>query len=473
MGDECQVNSDCSLCSGGYCNMDCGCTYPTPCQCSSDQDCDQFDGICDVPSPHHPQYCSYCDDTGLCKGGCIDSANCPDGYECNDHICEEVVLCVEDTECQGYNNTCNVHYNNCFYCGGDCGANDGCCPGCHDSDLNCQYPTPICDGNSHICGCWNDNDCNVGDFCNSDTNVCEAQCVEDTECVGFDQICNENYDNCFYCGAGDCETSFGCCPGSHDSDLNCQYPKPICMGDHTCGCQSDSDCNAGDFCNSDTNACEKIPDECQTDADCNEGLTGVCATDDDGQTIECKYCESNGLYNVCKPGCKYDSDSNDIPRCPVGLDDCNVDTHNCQASQGSTLLTKIVFSSKGCNGCTKEGVNMTLAGDSIITPQPRCKTVDLNHPDQVDFAGKSTFTANAADHYMGWENCWQGALEGRIEQSTVTWTGEGTWMPESICYDWSKETNRVFVCTFSAGTSLSSGQSATGSCGPADGTSCP
>ena len=95
------------------------------------------------------------------------------------------------------------------------------------------------------------------------------------------------------------------------------------MGDHTCGCQSDSDCNvrvpslendikhqttliqAGDFCNSDTNACEKIPDECQTDADCNEGLTGVCATDDDGQTIECKYCESNGLYNVCKPGTAY------------------------------------------------------------------------------------------------------------------------------------------------------------------------
>jgi len=116
---------------------------------------------------------------------------------------------------------------------------------------------------------------------------------------------------------------------------------------------------------------------------------------------------------------------------------------------------------------------MTLAGDSDQIPQPRCKTVDLNHPDQVDFATKSTFTANAADHYMGWENCWKGALEGRIEQSTVTWTGEGTWMPESICYDWSKDSNRVFVCTFSEGTSLSSGQSATGSCGAADGTSCP
>ena len=50
---------------------------------------------------------------------------------------------------------------------------------------------------------------------------------------------------------------------------------------------------------------------------------------------------------------------------------------------------------------------MTLAGDSIIVPQPRCKTVDLDHPGQVDFAAKSTFIANAEEQNMGWENCWQ------------------------------------------------------------------
>ena len=50
---------------------------------------------------------------------------------------------------------------------------------------------------------------------------------------------------------------------------------------------------------------------------------------------------------------------------------------------------------------------MTLAGDSIITPQPRCKTVDLDHPNQVDFAAKSTFIANAEEQDIGWENCWQ------------------------------------------------------------------
>ena len=50
---------------------------------------------------------------------------------------------------------------------------------------------------------------------------------------------------------------------------------------------------------------------------------------------------------------------------------------------------------------------MTLAGDSIITPQPRCKTVDLDHPTEVDFAAKSTFIANAEEQNIGWENCWQ------------------------------------------------------------------
>ena len=50
---------------------------------------------------------------------------------------------------------------------------------------------------------------------------------------------------------------------------------------------------------------------------------------------------------------------------------------------------------------------MTLAGDSIITPQPRCKTVDLDHPNQVDFAAKSTFIANAEEQNIGWEDCWQ------------------------------------------------------------------
>ena len=70
-------------------------------------------------------------------------------------------------------------------------------------------------------GCVDNDNCPEGYQCSN--HLCEPEvCVEDTECPGFDQICNEQYDNCFYCGAGDCETSFGCCPGI----TNIPFPRP-------------------------------------------------------------------------------------------------------------------------------------------------------------------------------------------------------------------------------------------------------
>ena len=51
----------------------------------------------------------------------------------------------------------------------------------------------------------------------------------------------------------------------------------------------------------------------------------------------------------------------------------------------------------------------------------------------------------------------------------MTWTGEGTWYPATVCYDWDKVNNKPFICSFQ-GASLSYGQSATGFCtvAPAD-----
>ena len=74
---------------------------------------------------------------------------------------------------------------------------------------------------------------------------------------------------------------------------------------------------------------------------------------------------------------------------------------------------------------------------------------------------------------MGWDSCYQRGMEGEITAATATWTGEGTWSPDNICFDWDKETNRVSVCTFPAGTSLSNGQSATLACIKGDTTECP
>merc|ERR1712050_641796 len=116
---------------------------------------------------------------------------------------------------------------------------------------------------------------------------------------------------------------------------------------------------------------------------------------------------------------------------------------------------------------------MSLAGDSTQFPQPSCETVDLDHPLQEDFVSRSTFSASPEEPNIGWEDCWRSALEGRIEGAEVTWTGEGTWTPHTVCFDWDKETNRVFLCTFPPGTGLSWGESQSGSCEVYPGLECP
>ena len=62
--------------------------------------------------------------------GCIDNANCPDGYECDtgSHVCVAGV-CEDHPDCDGYDEVCDADHSNCFFCGGDCGSSDGCCEG--------------------------------------------------------------------------------------------------------------------------------------------------------------------------------------------------------------------------------------------------------------------------------------------------------------------------------------------------------
>ena len=48
--------------------------------------------------------------------------------------------------------------------------------------------------------------------------------------------------------------------------------------------------------------CEGPPDQCQTDQDCNVDLPGVCATNQEGETVDCAYCEDTGYFKHCVPG---------------------------------------------------------------------------------------------------------------------------------------------------------------------------
>jgi len=190
------------------------------------------------------------------------------------------------------------------------------------------------------------------------------------------------------------------------------------------------------------------------------------------EQTQCKYCIAEGHRNVCKPGCIHDSSSNDIPRCSSEAPICNPDTHICQANSGSILLTKMVFTSRGCEGCDMEGVNMTLTGTFLQNPSPQCKTINLDNPTNPDYTGTSTFLSTPSEQEYGWNNCWNGPLDGLVSAAVVTWTGSGQWSPNTICYDWDKETQVVSVCKFAEQTTLAYGEQAEAFCSYPGDTDC-
>ena len=123
-----------------------------------------------------------------------------------------------------------------------------------------------------------------------------------------------------------------------------------------------------------------------------------------------RLCRVRTTSYILVAGCQFSAGDEEVPRCPAGLPVCNTETHNCQASPGSTRLEKLVFTSHSCQGCSREGLNMTLVGSDNLLPQPRCKTVDLDHPDIPDFQSESTFLATVAEQDLGWGNCWKVSL---------------------------------------------------------------
>lgn len=58
-----------------------------------------------------------------------------------------------------------------------------------------------------------------------------------------------------------------------------------------------------------------------------------------------------------------------------------------------------------------------------------------------------------------------------VSEASVTWVGEGTWIPDNVCFDWvdPQEKNLVSICRNTNGASLSNGESATLTCETAAG----
>ena len=178
-------------------------------------------------------------------------------------------------------------------------------------------------------------------------------------------------------------------PGCPD-DSKCPDNKPICGAGgqpHRCGCNTDSDCHAGDKCSD--NEC--ITPECTDNADCKNG---ICDVNNTPNYLECEYCENGHcipgnfltvfLSNIFwVPGCI------DTSHCPAKY---NCNSHICTAEEGKALLKSIKIYSTSCTGCTTEGLIITLNGRQDVVNKVQCKTNNLDHHNEDDFgAGDAVF----------------------------------------------------------------------------------
>jgi len=273
-------------------------------------------------------------------------------------------------------------------------------------------------------------------------NVC------DTDKCTADKMCPDGFtcDHCGYCVAIDgychsnseCDLYNGICDIGSNPYTTCEW----CNADHVCvpGCSTNSNCEAGYECNN--HLCvEKTG--CTDDDYCNQGLTNICDIESTPYT-QCMYCDNGD----CVPGCLDDTN------CP-GSYTCQ--NHKCEAAPGKVLIESITIKTESCDGCSTEGVVAVLKGESV-TGFPSgvpCSTATLDHAGVVEFGsgGSSRFdgTLNGAqndDEEAMMAGCFHAALNAQLVDGTLTWKGDGKWMPETVCVDW-KSDNFANQCSIS------------------------
>ena len=263
--DACTIDS----CAGGVCSND-------PIDCDDGDACNGTEtcagGACQPGTPID------CDDSDACTadscagGACsYDLIACPPGEVCVGGLCEPQV-CDDDGVCESG--------EDCNNCSGDCigGSGGG---SCGDG---------VCDGNSEDCfSCPADCRCAGGGGCQA--------CCGDGVCAGP----GEKAGNCpVDCGGSPPPVSFCCgdgvCEGS-ENEVNCEID---------CGCASDTECDDGDACTTDTcvgGACENTDVPCgPNDGCCSPG----CSSSNDPNCPSCSpknaACSSN--QDCCSGRCK-------------------------------------------------------------------------------------------------------------------------------------------------------------------------
>ena len=373
----------------GYANGDGPCTSGTVCQSGA------------------------CSTNGLCEpaGGCNVDADCAAGHWCDvgPNMCMAKIpngqpVPTDSGHNPTLNGTCTAAAGAAVCVSGVCDTSDNGC-GYANGDGPCNSITggTVCRSGScsmnGLCepagGCNVDSDCSAGNWCNETQHMCTPQLANGvavptdgahtnptlngtcTTQVGVlvcvSGVCDTNDNECGYAnGDGPCTPSNGgtvCRSG-------------LCSANNTCepagGCNVDSDCSAGNWCNETQHTCTPQLANGQTmptdGAHTNPTLNGMCTTA--AATLVCQ-------SGVCDTDNKCGYKNGDGPctgapnECRSGV--CDTDG-NCGYANGDGPCTGTNGTTVCCSAiCATTGPNMgkcePCTGDSMCaSPTPACDT---------------------------------------------------------------------------------------------------
>ncbi|MEE8311676.1 MAG: cytochrome c peroxidase [Candidatus Binatia bacterium] len=238
---------------------------------------------------------------------CASDADCDDGNECTDNVCDASGVCMYPTNtdpcddglfCNG-TDTCQA--GSCSGHAGDpCAGGAACADQCDESVDSCDVPAGSacddgvgCTGNDVCAGgtCVGVSMCPGGEICELATDSCQAiactaaaECDDGNACNGM-EFCD--VDTCAPGTAPDCDDGDACTDNACDPATGCMLAPVVCDDGDACtidscdaavGCMSAPlDCDDSIACTSDTcdaGACVNT-DACTAGTVCNLGA-GIC-----------------------------------------------------------------------------------------------------------------------------------------------------------------------------------------------------
>lgn len=251
------------------------------------------------------------------RTACIQRVDCPEGQRCGDDN-----FCTSDSKSCTRSNECSVDE----YC-----SNGTCQPSACTTDSECTSGN-ICRQQSNgqgLCGvgCRTNDGCGDGEACNLATFTCEVAGCTPSDCDATTEICDDTLTPAACRRTGSCATQLDCT----------LYARQINDGNEY-------------ICNTEQSRCEIKP-PCESDSDCREDQGEICDTMPDP--------------NVCRVGCREDSDC-----LPSQL--CDQNSLLCVAGCSSSADCKAIDANKEWTCEDKQCIELCDTQDDCPVPGMIC-----------------------------------------------------------------------------------------------------